>query len=333
MITRTVNFMSTDEMNILKYLIIIELVLLLLSQVLGGRTALIWVTLLSCIVVCSGYIFIISLGSHAPATKVIFTQLLQFLALFIYLAIGVWAFFSSSKIMTLFSYVWLVSVVIFTVTLFIDTYVPSELSLQLKEERQYKQRLKVEEARGYAIAALEQSFNTAYNDVNLANDFITSSQATAKKYQHDSLMSYHFANYTAKLMIQFMRVEEYSKAEEIFNSYTDILVPQVGLHTKSSDVASNAIILAFYLNDMTLISKVHYNVLGDNMDVETIDNSLLHFNLACFYAITRDKEKLILHITIAREQGYDKESFYSDKDFSSYKDDKDFILAVEGESK
>lgn len=325
--------MSTDEMYILKYLIIAEVILLFTSHILGGRTALIWAGVLSTLVICIGYIFLMSLGSHAPASKVIFSQLLQLTLLFIYLAVGVDALFSTNKLITILSYVWLASVVIVTVTLFIDTYKPSELSLQLKEERQYKQRLKEEEARSNALAALEQSFNAAYHDVNLANNFIASSKATAKQYHHDSIMSYHFANYTTKLMLQFMRLEEYSKAEKIFKNYIEILAPQVGLHTKSSDVASNAIVLAFYLNDMTIISKVHEHILGDNMDVETIDNSLLNFNLACYYAITKDKEKLILHTRLSREQGYAKESFYSDKDFYSYKDDEDFILAVEGESK
>jgi hypothetical protein len=78
---------------------------------------------------------------------------------------------------------------------------------------------------------------------------------------------------------------------------------------------------------VSIFNKVNKYLLDENI-TEEINNTTLLFNLACYYALNRDKEKLILYINLARQHGKSAEYFLNDTDFNYYLNDQDFLYAI-----
>lgn len=83
---------------------------------------------------------------------------------------------------------------------------------------------------------------------------------------------------------------------------------------------------------VTVIKKLVDDDLGSKL-FETILEKKLHnrrlsFNLACYYALKKDKKQLLHYAQQASEQGTKAEDFLGDPDFTEFKHDKEFIAAI-----
>ena len=328
--------MSSDSINILKYLIVAEFMLLFCAHKLGGQAGLIWAVVLSTIAICLGSIFLLSHATHVPSNSAITSKIIQVTLLFTYLGIGVAALFSTDRGFTLFSYAWLASVVIAVVTLFVVSYEPSELSIRIKEDNAYRQELlllqiekKEQEAYENALSKLRVKYKAALIDSAEVESFLQLSEESVKEYQKKGAFPHNLAAYTANLMLEYMKKDEHKVVLNVFNSYVDLVLLHSGLATSSTYVANFAIILSIRTKEPTIFDRAEEHILS-NIDIKKISNSTLLFNLACHYSLKRDKEKLLLYVTLARKQGFAEEAFYSDDDFIYYKGDNDFLLAVKG---
>ncbi|EKP20660.1 hypothetical protein LEP1GSC173_2209 [Leptospira interrogans str. HAI1594] len=58
----------------------------------------------------------------------------------------------------------------------------------------------------------------------------------------------------------------------------------------------------------------------------------LYFNLACLYAIQRDKKEMLHNVAIALRLRQSPKDFLTDSDFDGFKKDPDFIRIVTGRS-
>ena len=325
--------MSSDSINILKYLIVAELMLLFCAHKLGGQAGLIWAVVLSTIAICLGSIFLLSHATHVPSNSAITSKIIQVTLLFTYLGIGVAALFSTDRGFTLFSYAWLASVVIAVVMLFFVSY---ELSIRIKEDKAYRQELlllqiqeKEQEAYENALSKLRVKYKAALIDSAEIDSYLELSEESVKEYQKKGSFPHDLAAYTANLMLEYINKDEHKVALRVFDSYVDLVLPHSEVATSSTYVASFAIILSMRTKEPTIFDRAEEHILS-NIDIKKIINSTLLFNLACHYSLKRDKEKLLLYVTLARKQGFAEEAFYSDDDFIYYKGDNDFLLAVKG---
>ena len=325
--------MSTDAINIFKYLIVAELMLLFCAHKLGGQAGLIWAVVLSTIAICLGSIFLLSHATHVPSNSAITSKIIQVTLLFTYLGIGVAALFSTDRGFTLFSYAWLASVVIAVVMLFFVSY---ELSIRIKEDKAYRQELlllqiqeKEQESYENALSKLRVKYKAALIDSAEIDSYLELSEESVKEYQKKGSFPHDLAAYTANLMLEYINKDEHKVALRVFDSYVDLVLPHSEVATSSTYVASFAIILSMRTKEPTIFDRAEEHILS-NIDIKKISNSTLLFNLACHYSLKRDKEKLLLYVTLARKQGFAEEAFYSDDDFIYYKGDNDFLLAVKG---
>jgi hypothetical protein len=271
------------------------------------------------------------MATHAPPSSVVTADFIKITLLFSYLGLGVAALFSAERIFSLFSYFWLATVIISVVTLFAVSYVNSPNLTRTKESRLfYKQQLQIkvqQEVYEDVVLELDRKYKVAINDLIKVNNYLEFSVATAKQYKSKGSLPFYFANYTTKLMIKYIENQRYRGALIVFDSYVDSILPYAGLSDKSSDVASHGIILSVYLDDVSIFNKVNKYLLDENI-TEEINNTTLLFNLACYYALNRDKEKLILYINLARQHGKSAEYFLNDTDFNYYMNDQDFLYAI-----
>jgi len=157
-------------------------------------------------------------------------------------------------------------------------------------------------------------------------EFIEGTSKAAKESRYPKEHAYRHARYTTKLMIAQMQEGNFVKANQLLNNYINNILPFSGLDKKSSDVASNGLVLAILSKDEIVAQKVFDEVLGTDFKIDKIDNEVLLFNLSCYYAIHNEKEKMLFSVKQALLHGKKEEEFLSDSDFKDYLDDKDFLL-------
>ncbi len=70
----------------------------------------------------------------------------------------------------------------------------------------------------------------------------------------------------------------------------DNVLPYCGINIKSTDIASNSIILSIYAKDDKIFKRVKNELLIGEYAEDKTNNEMLLFNLACYYALKREKE-------------------------------------------
>ena len=265
--------MYTDSINILKYLIIAELMLLFCAHKLGGQAGLIWAVVLSTIAICLGSIFLLSHATHVPSNRAITSKIIQVTLLFTYLDIGVAALFSTDRGFTLFSYAWLASVVIAVVMLFFVSY---ELSIRIKEDKAYRQELlllqiekKEQEAYDNALSTLRVKYKAALIESAEIDSYLELSEESAKEYQKKGSFPHDLAAYTANLMLEYINKDEHKVALRVFDSYVDLVLPHSEVATSSTYVASFAIILSMRTKEPTIFDRAEEHILS-NIDIKKL---------------------------------------------------------------
>ena len=121
-----------------------------------------------------------------------------------------------------------------------------------------------------------------------------------------------------------MKKRDFGLAQKVLDNYIDNLLPFAGLDLKSSDVASNGIVLGIVTKNDEISDKVFEKILGPDFLIQFTDNNILLFNLACYYATHNEKDNLLQATRQALYYGKEAEQFLSDGDFKPYLQDKDF---------
>ncbi|KGJ94797.1 TPR end-of-group domain-containing protein [Colwellia psychrerythraea] len=203
-----------------------------------------------------------------------------------------------------------------------------DLKQLYQQKLQLKNQQKEQNAYELSVVELNNKYKLAIDAEPEVYSYIKLSEITAKQYKNKGSLPLFFANYATKLMIKYTKTANHNVALTVFNSYVDVIVPYVGLSEKSSDVASIAIYISVRLDNPKLFNKTTEHILGKNMNVLEVDNNVLHFNLACYYALKQDKAKLLLFVSLARRQGKSTEAFLNDNDFNYYLNDPEFMKLV-----
>jgi hypothetical protein len=159
-------------------------------------------------------------------------------------------------------------------------------------------------------------------------NYIQFSESVSKELKDYPPLPKKFADYTRNLMIEYMKLRDFETVKELFDSYIDRIIPQSGLDKSSSHIASQAIAISIILDDNSIYDRVEEHILGEDFDIEEISNEILLFNLACHYALIRDKKQLLSATEQAIKHGKKRDQFLADSDFSYYRNDQDFLLIL-----
>jgi|GEM_PF-6206646 len=167
---------------------------------------------------------------------------------------------------------------------------------------------------------LEENYNSKNIEAYINTCNIISDKKLAIKH------SFSIDKYTTNLLIENLKNSNFTNAKFLVKNYADI-VDNISEYISKSDVIANALVLAILTKDND-IEKYIMKLLPENFDDTDIINPLLAFNLACFYAVKKEKEKMCLYVNLAIDLGKKKEEFINDSDFKEYLDDKEFQNAL-----
>ncbi|MEE9361114.1 MAG: ankyrin repeat domain-containing protein [Cellulophaga sp.] len=169
---------------------------------------------------------------------------------------------------------------------------------------------------------LETDFDNARKDVAFVANYIHNSEELVRGSKNPDSLSFTLANYTTKLLIKTIQQSFFEASKQLFFSYVKNIYVYTGFHEKSEDVASNALVLSLLIKDDTISKLVFEVILNEKFNIQTTNNAVLLFNLACYYAVKGDKENLIIATKFAIKNGKEASQFLADTDFKSFlKDD------------
>ncbi|EKR26399.1 hypothetical protein LEP1GSC087_3503 [Leptospira interrogans serovar Bataviae str. L1111] len=154
----------------------------------------------------------------------------------------------------------------------------------------------------------------------------------------ESLRNY----FLVKAALQFnehISNNEWSEAASIAHLYS-LTIPILGIGNapltgfKSGNTYSSA--REFFAADLIAYTGITKDFgllfLGNQMIPNDVTDPRLYFNLACLYAIQRDKKEMLHNVAIALRLGQSPKDFLTDSDFDGFKKDPDFIRIVTGRS-
>jgi hypothetical protein len=137
------------------------------------------------------------------------------------------------------------------------------------------------------------------------------------------------ANYTTKLLINSLQRGNFAAAKGVVVHFAEKLLPLAGESRKQDDVASNALVLAILSKDKEVESLVFTKLLPPDLIAEEVSNEVLAFNLACYYAINSNKERLLPIVKRSLILGKSPDQYKSDTDFQAFWEDEDFLAVLE----
>ncbi len=182
---------------------------------------------------------------------------------------------------------------------------------------------------------LDGAYNNALEKNNLIPDFFKVSIGLV---QHQTVLKKNAENlvvYYNDLLNHNSKNEK--KQFEIIETFIDQIEVAVKPFRKDETFnknyeifASNSLGLSIAYNNEALKSKI-YKMLGDDLDLKKLKHGTLLYNIACDYALKKNKKKMLEAIQLAIEKGKNPENFAKDPDFKLYYSDPDFIKAISGE--
>ncbi len=191
-----------------------------------------------------------------------------------------------------------------------------------------EQRAKV--LRDSTVLKVEELFQAVYRSEVAVKRYLKMSESISKKYSSDQNITKYLANYSTKLLIKMLKEQKYDKAKSIFESYADVIMIHSGFCEKSTDVASNGLVLSLYTKDDSIADKVFNKILGSQFQAATSENEILLFNMACYFSLKKEKDSMLPIIERALLLGKDAQQFLDDSDFAYYWEDADFLKTLQG---
>ena len=134
---------------------------------------------------------------------------------------------------------------------------------------------------------------------------------------------------------ELLAAKHFNEAKEMLEAYYSI-IPTVG-HSQAKGTgketgtifsiregfASKAILLSVVTQDDRMF------LIAEQFMPEEISDKVLAFNLACLYALKKDKENLIHYTRMAIRLGKNKVDFMKDTDFEAFMNDAEFLDTLE----
>ncbi len=190
------------------------------------------------------------------------------------------------------------------------------------------------------VKSFDQAYSLLTKSYNYANRKYPPKKYAVKKYismskklvlnsRFSKSLAYGMAFYTSSLLVKGLDVSDYKVSKMLFYNYIDNLHPNCGGCGFRTNIIGNSLSLALILDDENIANIVFNQLLGKDFKIEDIHQEKLLFNLACYYSLQGEKEKMLETIHFTKKHGYEKNKFLEDKDFKRYWDDTDFLDAIE----
>jgi len=139
------------------------------------------------------------------------------------------------------------------------------------------------------------------------------------------------ADVYTKLLIVNLKSNDFEAGKKIIAHYINHILPIAGASEKTTDISSMGLVLSILSKDEALSQMIFNKLLGEDFKINEISNEILLFNLACYYAINKQKEPMLLAIRQALHHGKQSQQFLDERDFQAYWQDKQFQAVLNGE--
>lgn len=187
-----------------------------------------------------------------------------------------------------------------------------------------------------AYSILKNAYNYACNKYPpktfAVNKFISISKKIATKTQFSKNLAYEMAFYTSGLLVKSFEAGDDEISKKLFYNYVDNLYPNIGGCGFRTNIIGNSLNLAINTKDDKIADIIFSKLLGKNFKIEDIPNDRIIFNLACYYSLHGEKEKMLEAVHFSLKSGRKKSDFLGERDFKQYWNDSDFLKAMAEES-
>lgn len=175
----------------------------------------------------------------------------------------------------------------------------------------------------YQESLLSLNPDSFLKKINILNDLDTIPD-------HASSISYYFSQLSLTLNINRKFPENTHLFTQYFRIHGDIIrnKPDALQHKNLMVLASQGIYLGSNSRNSDLTKKIITNFVEQNFDLEKETNRSFLFNIACYYAINRNKPQMLRMISRAIALGKNPDEFLKDNDFKDYWQDTDFLKAI-----
>ncbi len=190
----------------------------------------------------------------------------------------------------------------------------------------------------YEKAKLWADFERASKDKKYLPEFL---QATADVAEHSQQVLAHGVLLTQQvndLINIYTDRNEIDAQRQVIEHYIRKIYPplkRAGIKRDEGSenleiIASNSLALALALRDAEFQVLILDSLLGKNFDLMALENATLVYNVACYYAVNRQKQKMLPAARRSLQLGKKPEQLKEDRDFSAYLEDEDFLQILSG---
>ncbi len=186
--------------------------------------------------------------------------------------------------------------------------------------------------RAYDQDRLKRAFAAALPSPAADDHFMAEASAVALSPASRESSPFDLASASVKLIVNRLHAKDTASiqsAETLFYHYVEQIYPHTGHHEKALDIASMGLVLGVTHNKPQVIDTVFAKLLGgDEMNMAELNNDVLLYNLACYYALQQQKDKMLEATALAVRLGKKAAQFLQDDDFAHYRQDKEFLTAI-----
>lgn len=186
-----------------------------------------------------------------------------------------------------------------------------------------------------SVQPLQDASAAAQRSPGALPAFLQTAQGLAQDLQNVQGMSSDITHAYAQLINHFNGRQDFTSSSRLVRHYLAQVYPHVGKYTRDDKqaynvgvIASQTLAFAMRTDERDLAEAVMATLVGPGFDPAVQTNATLMYNLACYYALTSDKAHMLQAIAHARRLGKPPAQFLRDTDFDRYRQDAEFLQAV-----
>jgi len=194
-------------------------------------------------------------------------------------------------------------------------------------------------ARKSSVQALRDANAAAQRSPGALPAFLQIAQDLAQDLQRVQGDASDITHAYAQLINHFNGREDFAASSRLVRHYLAQVYPSMGKYQRDDKqvynvgvIASQTLAFAMRTNERDLAEAVMTTLIGQGFDPAVQTNGTLMYNLACYYALTSDKARMLKAIANARRLGKQPAQFLRDTDFDRYRQDAEFLQAVNAQS-
>ncbi len=194
-------------------------------------------------------------------------------------------------------------------------------------------------ARAAALRALQEANTAAQRSPGALPAFLQAAQDLAQDLQRAQDVSADITHAYAQLINHFNGQRDLASSSRLVRHYLAQVYPHVSKYRRDDKeaynvgvIASQTLAFALHTNESDLAQAVMATLIGAGFDPAVQTNGTLMYNLACYYALTGDRARMLQAAARARSLGKSPAQFLQDADFDRYKQDAEFLQVVNAAS-